>query len=110
MPSFTQRNGSALLGMTTVKLGNHSSDNTPQLPSFNSSRPGIDARHTYHRHRELDARYRIKRYIETSEKARARGRILWNLAMMSFIVFAVFTAAYALRVDREQQQQWERIH
>jgi hypothetical protein len=77
--------------------------------SFRTHPLGIDAQHTARRHRELDARYRIKRHVEAAAKTQARGRALGNLALVAFTLLSIGMAAYALRVEGHHQQQWERI-
>jgi len=117
MPSSTPPNGSALQALTNGKPADHSANAIPRLPLFNSAngsfrRPvalGIDAQHTTRRHRQLDQCYRIRRHAKAVAKAQARGRALGNLAMVALTLLSVGMAAYALRVDQEQQQQWERI-
>jgi hypothetical protein len=74
-----------------------------------SFRLGIDARHTARQHREIDQRIRLARHRQAMAQANARGRALGNLVLVAFTLLSVGMAAYALRVDQDQQQQWERI-
>ena len=121
MPSFTPPTGSAPAAIPLSAHGSHSKTVIPTLPFFSSAhgsfrkprptRLGTDAQYTARRHRELDARYRIQRHVTATAKAKARGRAIGNLAMVAFTVLSIVMAAYALRVDQEQQQMLqERIH
>jgi hypothetical protein len=117
MESSTRLTGSVLKVSTNGKPVDHSANGSPQLPLFSSGyasfrRPvalGIDAGHTARRHRELDARYRIHRHTQAVAKTQTRSRAVGNLLLVAFTLLGIGMAAYALRVDQDQQQQWERI-
>ena len=121
MQSSTQQTGFVPAATPNEKRGNRSAIDSPRLPLFSAANGsfrsaviaplGTDASHTTRRHRELDQQYRLRRHVKAVAEAEARGRTIGNLFVVAFTVLAIGMAAYALRVDQEQQQMLqERIH